>query len=104
MLKIGVFCVAGVSTAVLLHKLQNELSARNLKAELLAAPIADVFSKGQQMDVILLSPHARFNFKKVESVYPDKPILLMKNQDYQKMNTENIVNQLMASLTIRQAK
>lgn len=94
MTKIGLFCTTGISTVLFSQKLKEEILIRNLDCELLAAPIVDIFSKKVDVDFIIISPQVRFNLKKVQSMYPGKPIFLIAEDDFKVLNAKGVVDQV----------
>ncbi len=71
---IYLFCSAGMSTSMLVSKMQKEAQARGLDYTIDAFPEATVATNGQKADVILLGPQIRFKEAAIKGQFPDKPV------------------------------
>ena len=90
-------CSAGMSTSLLVTKMEAASKARNLDTEIFAvsAAEADKNSANKKIDVMLLGPQVRFMKGQFEKKLADKniPLEIINMQDYGKMNGENVLNQ-----------
>ncbi|MBY4797459.1 PTS sugar transporter subunit IIB [Collinsella sp. AGMB00827] len=68
MKKVLVCCTAGVSTSLLVSKMQHVATERNLGIEIEAHPMSDAVSKISEADLVLLSPQIGFAKGSVEEV------------------------------------
>ncbi|NLZ75663.1 MAG: PTS sugar transporter subunit IIB [Erysipelotrichia bacterium] len=73
MKKILLCCAAGMSTSLLVQKMQSAAAAENFECEIEAVPFTINEPKILQADVVLLGPQVRFNLKSIKERYPDKP-------------------------------
>ncbi|MGT2784888.1 PTS sugar transporter subunit IIB [Streptococcus merionis] len=91
MTKIVLVCSAGMSTSLLMNKMEEYAQTIHLDLDVVAYPIAEVNEKGQDADVVFLGPQVRFNLNKVQQAFPDKPVEAINIQDYGMMNGKNVV-------------
>ncbi len=79
---IYLFCSAGMSTSLLVSKMQKEASARGLDYKIEAFPEATVGSNGEHADVILLGPQIRFKEASIKGQFPNKPVAAIDMRAY----------------------
>lgn len=92
---IMLICAAGVSTTLLLEKMQKAADNRNLSIEVIAnsAEEVDNVLKNKNVDVMLLGPQVRFMRSKFEKKVQEKsiPVDVINMQDYGMVNGENVL-------------
>lgn len=98
MKKIVLVCSAGMSTSLLMNKMREYATSVGYEVIVGAYPIAEVQEQGKDADIILLGPQVRFNLRKVQEQFPNKPVEAINIQDYGTMNGENIVKYVMQIL------
>lgn len=97
MQKIMLVCNAGMSTSLLVQKMQNEAWTRGLDVEIEARPMAEAMEALDTADVLLLGPqigYARSDFEKAT----DKPVDVIAMVDYGRMNAPKILDDALAKL------
>ncbi len=97
MQKIMLVCNAGMSTSLLVQKMQNEAKTRGLAVEIEARPMAEAMEALDTADVLLLGPqigYARSDFEKAT----DKPVDVIAMVDYGRMNAPKILDDALAKL------
>ncbi len=97
MQKIMLVCNAGMSTSLLVQKMQNEAKTRGLDVEIEARPMAEAMEALDTADVLLLGPqigYARSDFEKAT----DKPVDVIARVDYGRMNAPKILDDALAKL------
>ncbi len=67
MKKILLVCSAGMSTSLLVSKMQKVAEERGLEVEIQAIPQSDVQNHVGKCDVCLLGPQIKFNLESVKS-------------------------------------
>ena len=80
--KIVLFCAAGMSTSLLVNKMKAAAQELDFECEIDAYATGQEKEKGADADVILLAPQVRFHFKKVQELFPDKPVGIIEMIDY----------------------
>lgn len=67
MRKIVLLCAAGMSTSMLVKKMQTAAEAMDYACDIAAYPVAEASQRGEDADIVLLGPQVRFNLNKVKS-------------------------------------
>ena len=91
-MKILLICAGGMSTSLLVTKMQEAAQAKGIEAEIMARGAGTVKESGQGADMILLGPQIRYELKNVRSAFPDIPVEVIDMRDYGTMNGENVLN------------
>ncbi|WP_034549637.1 PTS sugar transporter subunit IIB [Carnobacterium funditum] len=90
-------CSAGMSTSLLVTKMEKAAIARGIDAEIFAvsAAEADTNIETKNLDVLLLGPQVRFMKAQFEKKLAGKdiPLEVINMQDYGMMNGENVLDQ-----------
>lgn len=92
MKKIVLCCNAGMSTSLLVDKMRKAAAADSFACEIIAYPISEVEEKAKDADVILLGPQVRFELKKVQKLYPEKPVEPIAPTDYGMLRGDNVLS------------
>jgi len=77
--KIYLFCSAGMSTSLLVQKMEK---ASNGSVEIHAFPVSDISKKGAEANVILLGPQVKYMEHKVQEEFPDINVNVIPLRDY----------------------
>ncbi|KOS67909.1 PTS cellobiose transporter subunit IIB [Lysinibacillus contaminans] len=97
MKNIMLVCVAGMSTSLLVSKMQKAAQEQNIEADIyaIAENEVDKILKSKNVDVLLLGPQVRYLKGTFESKYKEKnvPIDVINMADYGMMNGENVLKQ-----------
>lgn len=81
--KILVVCAMGMSTSLLVAKMQKEASEKGIEVEIEALPISEGIQKVQEFDIVLLGPQIRFQKNKIELAAAGKvPVQIIDMQLY----------------------
>ena len=96
MVNIMLCCSAGMSTSLMVQKMQNCADSRGIEAKIWAIPEAKVASEAADADVILLGPQVRFLLDKIKAVAGDKPVDVIDMAAYGMMNGEKVLDQALA--------
>ncbi|MHC5227921.1 PTS sugar transporter subunit IIB [Enterococcus sp. LJL99] len=94
---IGLFCVAGLSTALLVNELKKALNHLDKEYSIKSAPFSEVFMLGENYDFILLAPQVRFNQEKVTLTFPKKKIILISQEEFINQDINSIVDKIIFS-------
>jgi len=99
-MKIKLFCSAGMSTSMLVTKMQKAAEARDLEVEIAAYPESTIDLETNDCDVALLGPQVRFLLKKAQEVCEPKgiPVAVIDMRDYGMMNGEKVLDAALAML------
>jgi PTS system cellobiose-specific IIB component len=84
-------CNAGMSTSMLVKKMQNEAKASNIEVSIEAKPLAEAKKDLANYDCILLGPQIRYELKNVKGMAGDLPVDVINMQDYGMMNGKKVL-------------
>lgn len=93
MKKIVLLCCQGMSTSMLVSKMQKAAADQGLAYDIAAHPIASAASVGADADLILLGPQVRFQQSKVQKELPDHRVEVIDMKSYGLMDGNGVVNQ-----------
>ena len=91
MKKILLVCNAGMSTSMLVLKMEKAAEAKAIEVEVKALPITDAEKVMNDWDVIMLGPQVRHTEKKLKTL-TSKPIEIINMRDYGMMNGEKVLD------------
>lgn len=90
-------CSAGMSTSLLVTKMQKAAEEKGLDADIFAvsASEADTHIENKDVNVLLLGPQVRFMKSQFEDKLTPKgiPVEIINMSDYGMMNGQNVLNQ-----------
>ena len=92
-------CNAGMSTSLLVQKMQKEAAARGMDASIEARPMNEAMDHINEADIILLGPqigYAKGDFEK--AVDGRIPVTVIPMVDYGRMNAPKILDDVAALL------
>ena len=85
-------CAAGMSTSLLVNRMNDAAKTKGIEVQIEAHPIGSIEQYGDNADVILLGPQVRYDLKKVQAKYQEKPVEVINMQDYGMMNGEKVLD------------
>jgi len=95
-------CSAGMSTSLLVTKMEKAAEARGIDAEIFAvsASEADSNLESKNIDVMLLGPQVRFMKAQFEPKVAAKgiPLDIINMQDYGMMNGDKVLDQALSMM------
>lgn len=92
MKKILLVCSAGMSTSMLVKKMQDTANKEGKQYEVEALAVSEAETKVDEVDVILLGPQVRFQKAQVEKVANGKvPVDVIDMQQYGMMDGEGVL-------------
>lgn len=91
-------CAGGMSTGLLVKKIQAAAKEKGLDLEIGAYAVGDLESVVDGADVILLGPQVGYQKDKVTAAYPDYPVYVMNMTDYGMMNGKKILDDVLKLL------
>ena len=94
MRKIVLLCSAGMSTSILVTKMQQAAADQGYEAEVSAHSVSEASRVGADADIILLGPQVRFNLSNVQKQLPGKPVEVIDMRAYGTMNGEAVINEV----------
>lgn len=94
MINIYLFCNAGMSTSILVNKIQEAADQEGIACNVAAFPVAQASLKGKEADIILLGPQVRYLLKKVSEDCPDKKVDVVGMRAYGMMDGKAVFTQV----------
>ena len=93
-MKIMLACSAGMSTSLLVTKMENAAKENGIEARIWAIPEAQIGTEIEKCDVLLLGPQVRFMLNKaVEIAKPHNvPVEVINMMHYGTCNGEAVLN------------
>lgn len=98
MRNIVLFCAAGMSTSLLVTKMQKAADEQGYEATVAAHPIAEAQAFGADADVILLGPQVRFELARIQGLFPEKPVESIDMMAYGMMDGTKVIAQVKKAL------
>lgn len=93
MIKIGLFCAAGMSTSMLVEKMRKAAIEKCIEAEINAYPESELSKIVEGIDVALLGPQVKFMLAKAKTICEPKavPVDVINTMDYGMMKGDNVL-------------
>ena len=93
MIKIRLFCAAGMSTSLLVTKMQAAAKEMGLEADIAAAGETRMHEETDGIDVALLGPQIRFKLGEAKKICEPKgvPVDVIPMVDYGTMNGKKVL-------------
>ena len=91
MKKILLVCNAGMSTSMLVLKMEKAAQDKGIEMEVKALPVTDAEKELNDWDVIMLGPHVRQMEKRLREL-TSTPIEVINMRDYGMMNGEKVLD------------
>jgi len=95
MYKIMLCCAAGMSTSLLVTKMQKAAEAQGIEAKIWAVGANEAKENGKDADVVLLGPQVRYLEKTVKAEVAPTPAALIDMKAYGKMDGEAVLKMAM---------
>lgn len=92
MKNIVLICAAGMSTSMLVTKMEKAAEDDGYECHIQAYAVNEANSVIPDADIVLLGPQVRFNLKNFRSQYPDKKIELIDMMLYGTMNGRAVLD------------
>ncbi|MDF2678457.1 MAG: phosphotransferase system cellobiose-specific component [Bacillota bacterium] len=94
MKRITLVCGAGMSTSLLVTKMETAAIKLGVEAKIIAVAEADLKNHINNTDILLLGPQVRFLLNKYKTAYEPKGIIIdvINSIDYGMMNGEKVLN------------
>ena len=90
-------CSAGMSTSLLVTKMQKAAEEKGVEADIFAVSASDADNQleSKNVDVLLLGPQVRFMQKQYEDKLADKgiPVAVINMADYGMMNGQKVLQE-----------
>ncbi|MBB5335222.1 PTS sugar transporter subunit IIB [Pectinatus brassicae] len=91
MKKIVLLCAAGMSTSILVKKMQSAAQDIHYDCEIAAYPTSEAKTKASDADLILLGPQVRFSLDKIKVQCPGIPVEAIDMRMYGRMDGKGVI-------------
>ncbi|CAM3970306.1 PTS sugar transporter subunit IIB [Yersinia intermedia] len=99
MKKILLVCAAGMSTSMLVKRMQDHASSIGLEVDIEALSISDAKDKVDSIDIVMLGPQVRYQKAEVEEIVNGRiPVLVINMKDYGSMNGKAVLETALAAI------
>lgn len=92
-MKILLICAAGMSTSLVVKKMQEVAAADGKKYEIEAVPATTAIDIADQWDVLLFGPQLRYKIPEFKGRFENKPIDSIPPQHYGTANGAAVIKQ-----------
>lgn len=97
--KILLVCSAGMSTSLLVKKMEEAAKEMNVEAKIWAVGDAESDNNVGEADIILLGPQVRYLLSKMQDkVEGKKPVQVINMMHYGTMNGKKVLEEALATL------
>ena len=94
MVRIVLFCNAGMSTSLLINKMQTLAESEGFLCTINAYATAKAVEEGKDADVILLGPQVRHELNRIRELFPDTPVEPIDMIAYGRMDAHAVLEQV----------
>ncbi len=93
MVQIGLFCFAGMSTSVLLKKMQEYAQEMGADCTINAYPETKVADLASELDVVLIGPQIKYYQKRIEELCAPHgtKVMVISNVDFGRMDGKKVL-------------
>lgn len=95
-MKILLVCNAGMSTSMLVQRMEKAAKEQGIEAEITAVPLTTAEKMINEWDVVMLGPQVRHNLKPLTALGSKTPIEVIDMRDYGLMNGANVLAKAIA--------
>ena len=91
MKKIVLLCNQGMSTSILVKKMQEAAASENYECSISAFPTSEARDKAADADIVLLGPQVRFQKNKIAELCPGIPVDAIDMRMYGRMDGAGVL-------------
>lgn len=97
-MKIILACAAGMSTSMLVTRMQEAAATQSIPLEIQAVPVSELESNTDGVQLILLGPQVSYLEEDVIKQFPNIPVAVIEMMDYGMMNGEKVLASAIAKI------
>ena len=99
MYKILLACNAGMSTSLLVLRMEKSAQEKGVDVKIMAVGITEAESIMEDWDIVLLGPQVRHQIKRIEDkANGTMPVAVIDMRDYGLMNGEKVLNDALQTI------
>lgn len=96
MKKILLVCSAGMSTSIVVKKMEEAAKSKGIEAKIWAVGDAQAKDNVEEADIVMLGPQVKFLLDKMKTLAGDTPVEVINMQHYGMMNGEAILEKALS--------
>lgn len=94
MKKVILLCAGGMSTSLLVSKMESAANQLGIECKVSAHPVTMAKTVASDADIVLLGPQIRFELNNVKTMLPDKEVRVIDMIDYGMIDGEAIIKKI----------
>jgi len=99
MKKILLVCAAGMSTSLLVNKMNNAAKEKGVEVEITALPVSEADKLTDEVDIVLLGPQVRFQKPQVDALVKGRiPVEVIDMRLYGTMNGKAVLENALSKI------
>lgn len=97
--KILLVCAAGMSTSLLVNKMNNAAKEKGVEVEITALPVSEADKLTDEVDIVLLGPQVRFQKPQVDALVKGRiPVEVIDMRLYGTMNGKAVLENALSKI------
>lgn len=93
MKRIMLACNAGMSTSILVKKMQGEARSRGLDVDVSALPLSSALEKARGVDILMLGPQVSYAKDEAQQAAGDVPVVVIGMMEYGRMDAGKVLDE-----------
>lgn len=93
-------CNAGMSTSMLVKKMQDAAKIENIDVNIEAKSLTEAKKSIDSADMILVGPQIRYELNNLKKVAQDIPVEAINMQDYGMMNGKKVLKEALKAMGV----
>ena len=98
MKKILLCCAAGMSTSMLVQRMNTDATKRDIEVDFQGVPAAEFELRMHDADVVLLGPQVKYELARFSAIAPPfgKPVAVIDMMDYGMLRGDKVLDKALA--------
>ncbi|WP_231036042.1 PTS sugar transporter subunit IIB [Pectinatus sottacetonis] len=84
-------CLSGMSTSLLVQKMEKAAEKNDITVRIWAVSEAEAHNNFAEADIVLLGPQLKFKYKEYKKMLGEKPVEVISIADYGRMQGEKVL-------------
>lgn len=100
MIRIGMFCFAGMSTSVLVSRMKECADNAGIACTITAYPETEVGARAKDLDIVLIGPQIKYMRKRIEALCTPLgvKVMVVSNVDFGRMDAQHVLDEALKLL------
>jgi Phosphotransferase system cellobiose-specific component IIB len=100
-MKIVMVCAYGMSTSMLMKKMNAAAEEKGIAIEISAHTPIEMEEQKFDCDIILLGPQVAYHKERIQTIYPNIPVKAIEMMDYGMMNGTKVLDDALTAVKNR---